>query len=617
MRKVTPLPSLLVIAIISFYLSSCNSAVVDVPFPISDSGYPQPVTQPLVLSAPKKLEWVTVKTGKIIPTVRKFDLKSLPSTPYDPSGFLPFKKAPEVSNIDFNSLPDSAFDLEKIPSNSLEIKKYVLAPPVVTKAGLISPKNNATMGVSDWGVAMGLQGQNMFCLLKDKNGMIWIGTNRGIYRFDGEYVQSYPVGPAVTMIEDREGRIWYGSENGIGYLDARRGLTGFSTAFVVPFPRVPKITIDDKGRLWIPQALNGTYGCLEVVDPATETFKNLNRSVGLSGSWVWGVCQADKNNIWLATNDGFDIINSEKGKISFIKKSMGLANDTTRSVVSDGNGHIWVAYKNGQIDMFDPAKSTFKKYVDLRSAERDNVFFYRFLFGKDGIIWIATNHGLLMLDPVNDLIRRIGENDGLQREYILDLLDDGRGRMLVATYQSGLNLIDQNAKMVYPVGKKNVTTMYADESGKLWVGTGANGIIILDRQKKLSFQLDKQAGININNTIQSISNVNGQIWITSDGGVDKLDIVHGIAEHSGKKEGLLTDTTYNVFKDSRGNVWVTGPSQGIELIDSAQSRIKSVQSGFGLSDNTVTAIKEDGQGRVWIATQGGGIDIIDPADSTV
>ena len=94
--------------------------------------------------------------------------------------------------------------------------------------------------------------------------------------------------------------------------------------------------------------------------------------------------------------------------------------------------------------------------------------------------------------------------------------------------------------------------MYADAGGKLWVGTGANGIIILDPEKKLSFQLDKQAGININNTIQSIANVNGKIWITSDGGLDVLDMTHGIAQHSGKKEGFLTDTTYNAIQGFEG-----------------------------------------------------------------
>jgi signal transduction histidine kinase/CheY-like chemotaxis protein/ligand-binding sensor domain-containing protein len=617
MRKATPLPSLLVVAITSFYLFSCNSAVVDIPFPVADSGYPQPKSQPLVLSAPKTLNWVTLKKGKITPTVRKFDLKSLPSTLYDPSGFQPFKKAPEVSPIDFNSLPDSSFNLDKIPSTSLEMKKYVLAPPAIVKAGLISPKNNATMGISDWGIALGLQGQNMFCILKDKNGLIWIGTNRGIYRYDGEYIQSYPVGPAQTIIEDREGRIWYASENGIGFLDTRHGETGFSSIFFTPFPRIPKMIIDDKGRIWLPQVIHGHTGCIVVVDPATETYKKLNKTTRISGSFVWGVYQEDKNNIWLATNDGFDIIHSDKGKISYVKKSLGLANDTTRAVVGDGQGHIWVAYKNGQVDMIDRAKNTLTKYIDLRSTENDNVFFYRFLFGKNGMVWMATSHGLLVLDPVNGLYRRISENDGIQRDHVLDILYDGKDRMLVATYQFGLDLIDQDAKMVYPIGKKNVTTMYADESGKLWVGTGANGIIILDPEKKLSFQLDKQAGININNVIQSISNVNGKIWVTSDGGLDILDLAHGVAEHSGKKEGLLTDTTYNVIKDTRGNVWVTGPSQGIELIDSAQTLIRSVSSGIGLSDNTVTAVKEDQQGRVWIATQGGGIDIIDPADWSV
>src|SRR5258707_13058823 len=100
MRKATPLPSLLVIAITSIYFISCNSAVVDIPFPVADGGYPQPVTQPLVLSAPGTLNWVTLKKGKITPTVRKFDLKRLPSTPYDPTGYQHFKQVPEVSPID-------------------------------------------------------------------------------------------------------------------------------------------------------------------------------------------------------------------------------------------------------------------------------------------------------------------------------------------------------------------------------------------------------------------------------------------------------------------------------------------------------------------------------------
>jgi len=514
MRKATPLTTLLVVAIITSYLSSCNSAVVDIPFPVGDSGNPQPVTQPLVLSAPKKLDWRIVKTGKITPTVTKFNLKSLPSTPYDPVGFQPFNKAPEVSRLDFNSLPDSAFDFEKIPSEPLGLKKYVLAPPVITKAGLLSPKNNATLGVSDWGNALGLQGQNILCLLKDKNGLIWIGTKTGIFRYDGEYVQSYPVGMAQGIVEDREGKIWYISENGIGFLDTRHGITAFSPTFFTPFPRLPKIMVDGKGMLWIPMSFkgNGNSPTLLVVDPSAETYKALNKTTRMSGTFYWSVCPGDDHTIWVATNNGFNIIHTDKGRISYLQKAQGTANDTTRLVANDGKGHIWVAYKNGQVDMFDPEKGIMTKFTDLRSTlENDNIFFYRFLFGKNGIIWIGTNRGMLLLDPVNGSIRRMADNEGIPKDHIVEILYDGKDRLLVGTYQSGLDLIEQEGKMVYPVGKKNITTMYADESGKLWVGTGSNGIIILDPEKKLSFQLDKQAGININNTIQSIGNVGGKI----------------------------------------------------------------------------------------------------------
>ncbi len=109
--------------------------------------------------------------------------------------------------------------------------------------------------------------------------------------------------------------------------------------------------VDDKGKIWIPQVWQGNFPLLAVLDPVKETYKKLERKTGISGTFTWSVYQADKNNIWLATNDGFDIIHSDKGKISHIKKSAGLANDTTRIITGDGNGHFWVGYKNGQVDM--------------------------------------------------------------------------------------------------------------------------------------------------------------------------------------------------------------------------------------------------------------------------
>jgi ligand-binding sensor domain-containing protein len=66
------------------------------------------------------------------------------------------------------------------------------------------------------------------------------------------------------------------------------------------------------------------------------------------------------------------------------------------------------------------------------------------------------------------------------------------------------------------------------------------------------------------------------------------------------------------LKDRNGNVWFTGPSEGVELIDSAKTIIKSVSKAGGLSDNNIANIKQDKQGLLWAATNQGGVDLIDP-----
>jgi len=208
MHKITFCSLLMIACTALLCLASCNNNVEDIPFPLNDSVWPQPVSKPLKLTAPKNLSWVTLKTGGIHPTIKKLDIDALPSTPYDASGFKPFTSAPEEVHFDFNALPDSAFNLDKIPSKSLHFKTSVMAPPVVTKVPPPSPKSGTPLSIFDIGLQQGLKENTILSLLKDKNGFIWIGTPTGLYRYDGEYMLTYPVNGAGDLLEDDNGRIW-------------------------------------------------------------------------------------------------------------------------------------------------------------------------------------------------------------------------------------------------------------------------------------------------------------------------------------------------------------------------------------------------------------------------
>ncbi len=613
MRKVAPSLPLLVIAIGSLYLlPSCNYQSPDIPFPVGDSGYPQPVVVPLQFSPAKKINWVTVKTGIIKPVIKKFDINALPFTPYDPSGFKPFAKPPETIHVDVNSLPDSAFSLDKIASRPLAFKMSVLAPPVIIKTGSLSQKNAARLSMSDFGQLLGIQGNNFLSLFSDKYGMIWIGTNRGIYRYDGEYVQFYAEPNGVSgLIEDSQGRIWYINETGISVLDTRNGISMKSTAIYSPFPRLPRMCLDHKGQIWVPLV---AVGNVDVIDPETQTYKQLDQSTRVSGRIVSGTYEDDKKNIWLATNNGINIINTEKGSIRYLNSSRGLYEDTVRNVTGDPRGRIWFTFKNSGVQTLDVESGSLTSYGKVMDI--DNMFAYRLVFDRNGRTWIATNHGLLILDPVKGILKQFSEEDGLTRDFVLDLALDQKQRIWVGTYQASLNVIDQDGRTVSPLAGKNMSTIFEDGSERIWAGTTNSGIEILDEREKKIIHLNKQYGFE-DNTIQSIAEVDGKIWVTSNGGLDIIDQAHKTIEHYGKKEGLLADAIYSVLKDPRGNIWITGPTEGIQVIDSAKTTIRRINAAGGLSDNSISAIKQDKQGRIWLATVKGGVDLIDPAASTI
>jgi signal transduction histidine kinase/streptogramin lyase len=602
------LPAIVIVLII---LSSCNNHRGDIPFPKNDSVWPQPVSQPLQLSAPKKLNWVTVKTGGIHPTIKKLDIDALPHTPYDASGFKPFASAPEEVHFDFNALPSSPFNLDKIPSKPLHFKTSVMAPPVAVKVPPPSLKSGTPLSIFDIGLQQGLKENTILSLLKDKNGFIWIGTPTGLYRYDGEYMQTYPVNGAGDLLEDDNGRIWFRGTQGIGMIDIKHGLQFLTSAISFTGRELPRMIPDDKGRIWISQIRSKGA---DVIDPQTETYKHLDRSTGISGSDTWGTFEDSQKNIWLTSDDGADIINLQKGTIKHLKKTDGLGSDTLTAITGDKKGTVWIAWKGGGVAAVNTQKGLITNYGKLQGLEHDIA--YRLLYDDEGMIWMATGNGLSIVDSQNGISKTFAVNEGITSDFILNLLQDDRQRVWVATVSGGLSIIDQNAKVVYPVGKKVVTTLFEDAAGNIWMGTSNEGIIILNEDKKTATPLNKQNGFS-DNFIQGFTEENGKLWVSSFGGLDIIDEAHKTMEHTGRKEGLLSDSIYAVIKDSHNNIWLTGPSAGVEMIDSARNNIRRLDKAGGLSDNTILDVKEDNDGRIWLAHQYTGLDIIDPKTWTV
>src|SRR5688500_12536810 len=89
----------------------------------------------------------------------------------------------------------------------------------------------------------GLSNNSVQCILQDKSGILWIGTNGGLNRYDGSLFIQYNITtqPALTnstvtaLLEDDKGCIWIGTENGLNILDpATNSIKSFYHQDTVP-----------------------------------------------------------------------------------------------------------------------------------------------------------------------------------------------------------------------------------------------------------------------------------------------------------------------------------------------------------------------------------------------
>src|SRR5215475_1563895 len=73
----------------------------------------------------------------------------------------------------------------------------------------------------------GLSNNSVQCVLQDRAGIVWIGTNGGLNRYDGNFLVQYSIlsQPALTnsvitaLMQDDKGMIWIGTEDGLNILD--------------------------------------------------------------------------------------------------------------------------------------------------------------------------------------------------------------------------------------------------------------------------------------------------------------------------------------------------------------------------------------------------------------
>ena len=483
---------------------------------------------------------------------------------------------------------------------------------------------------------LGLDNLDVDCAAQDSAGYLWVGTENGLYQFDG--IRFAKIGPSRGMnartIQDilatPEGDLLVGTTEGVFV----RGVSGNFTEILPPDPssrfslRIGSVfTRTGQGRFMVTDR-SGVYE-LRQTGPATWASRNLH----LVDEHVWSVLTDPAGTLWFGC--GEDLCRLEKGRLEHMGALLHMPRNRWLHMKVDGRGHLWLRGGThiGEID-FQKFRYTERPVlsrvnesqfdalnVDAQGrimasqgasfgiwmgdhwrliSQRNGLSRYDIsvlITDLDGSIWIGiVGHGLFRWVG-QDLWEGYNAANGLSNDIVWAAQRDSQGRFWIGT-EAGLDYLEPNSTVLRHWQRAGVSpvralTMALEPGGGLWMGSGTGELLRIDTHTLAA------RSWNMPDIYRLLFGPSGRLWIATSNGLFYLD-----SGKAGAQPQLVTAPAIanpkvrfrNLCFDSEGRLWAASDVALYRLDAKGWARIDT-----GLSGVIPHQIVMDRQGNLWSA----------------
>jgi ligand-binding sensor domain-containing protein/signal transduction histidine kinase len=439
-----------------------------------------------------------------------------------------------------------------------------------------------------WRTQDGLPENRIRALAQTPDGYLWVGTSGGLARFDGVRFVVYSRLTVPQMADEN----------------------------------IRTLSVARDGSLWI--ATDGG-GLLHLQD---GRFRAFGPRDGLANEFVNAALEAHDDSIWAATNRGLFRRSGER--FERVDQDLHLANIAFFGLIELRDGTVLAGGPAG-LFRFEGGK--------LRAVEgQGEDMIYMIREASDGSLWMSTNHGLRTIGVSRRNTRRpntrgmigaIGEDhlgnlwfgtlgDGLYRvcdgeettlrtpvlpnNGVSALLEDREQNLWVGTSDGLVRLSTPVISVLKGrdgLSDDNISTIYADRPGTLWLTTVTGKIVKYAEGRASEFRLPPPAReLRVRGTLEDRS---GALWF----GTDNAGVVrfaNGKATRFTTADGLRNNGFQAFYEDRQGRLWI-GTTSGISRWDGAHFQNYYLEDG--LSYGWIRTMVEDRNGDILVGTDRG------------
>lgn len=465
------------------------------------------------------------------------------------------------------------------------------------------------------------------CIVQDKYGYIWVGTEYGLSKFDGyrftNYLHNEEDTTSITdniisdLLVDKKGNLWIGCAKGLMRYNYE---TNNFSRLQFPDGRKPRIysmVESHRGDILLGTA---GYGLYSVKNNGIEKTANNRFTIRWERAYAkrdsdvfFTHIYEDKHQyLWQSSHlSTFTRFIEKQGKVQRkdFKSPYGapvafIQHRPQAMLIVCMYGIIYYDYRTGRIADAGYDLGTFKNHVTINNAT----------FDHDGNLYISTSeHGALIIKKGSNKVEQLensNSNFNLSTAFVNDIIEDKDNNLWIGCYKKGLYLLNQRQQAFnswsfsaqnYIIGS-SVSSIAPGENGETWCTVQNSGVFCFDASGKIIAHPTSPAG-----TCIIYKDRRGAYWISNG------SALYSYNPHTGTYQEKLTFTSAGIYcmtDDNQGNLYISVYSKGLYIynVESGKVTVLNMRQrgnkGF-LCNDWVRSMAFDHTGHLWIGTSNG------------
>jgi ligand-binding sensor domain-containing protein/two-component sensor histidine kinase len=371
----------------------------------------------------------------------------------------------------------------------------------------------------------------VYGLICASDGKTWLASNHGLILFDGKRIQQFTTRQGLntnllsSIVEDNEGYIWVASYGGLHRINPK-GLTMFDENDGLEKDRIHSIYEDRNGELRI------ASGNFHISGLNNSRFQMVRPQMPAGSLYMWQSNASlldSRGDWWFITQNGvyrYTGIESlaqldNKPPTDAFNKTNGLLSNSTMRIFEDSSGDVWLS------------------------------------------TWVVDNPpGLTRWRRSTGEFQKFTKEDGLPQPASATAFgEDLSGHLWLGFPDGGIvRFRDGRFTKVDEPGmpRGGITNIFRDQGGRIWLAASREGLARVDNpadEHPVFKRYTIAEGLTSNNVRCITEDLNGNIYIGTVRGVNRLNPQTGRIKYYGTSDGLASDFINTAYRDRQGTIW--------------------------------------------------------------